>query len=693
MENKISIVIPVHNAEQTLARCLDSIFALDYKNFEVIVVDDYSTDSSVEIAKRYSCKILVLPERRGPAFARDRGSNLADGEIVAFLDSDCIVPEDWLNKINKRLTSDIVGIGGRYDFLKDTDIISKLFMAYWYLKDIVYTKPRALVSLYGGNCAFWRSSLLRIREKKELLYCSKMVGSDDTLMCCELARFGRVIYDPDISVIHNPKYTLLDILKKSIFYGYNGARTTGLCGGLLFKEPHHLYKSLLYILSLSLLILPSVLLILPIWKVYFFLLIVYLAAQLPIIILAYRRSLKSPYIFLLPITVFTISIFNFIGHIKALLQIIHGIIKKVLWHIKFIINIINPSSPSRIFFFVTTRCNADCYFCFNKNGGRVYNKENELSLDEIKVITEDMGFLPWLVITGGEPFLREDLYDICKLFYNNCDTRFITIVSNGILSPRIEETVERLLIDCGHLHLAIVIALDNIEEKHDYLKGVNGCYSVVLSVLEKLNGLKSRFSRLTLDVNTILVKENADDIEYILDYFNKNLNYDRHYLNLLRQPASTSIEPEFISIEKYFKLLQKANMRFKGRLSSIKEKFYKSLLEYCRDKSLKEYEIRGSLRPCLAARKFFVIKSDGYILACELLAERIGNLRDEGYNFRKIMRSQKVKEARLRIRENRCYCQWPCAVTSNIIFNISSYLRILSATAATYFKKPAKVNS
>ena len=84
----ISVIIPNHNSNQTLSECLDAIFSNKVKNFEVIVVDDKSTDNSIEIAKNYDCKIIELSENKGPAFARNTGANSASGDVLLFIDSD-----------------------------------------------------------------------------------------------------------------------------------------------------------------------------------------------------------------------------------------------------------------------------------------------------------------------------------------------------------------------------------------------------------------------------------------------------------------------------------------------------------------------------------------------------------------------------------------------------------------------------
>jgi glycosyltransferase involved in cell wall biosynthesis len=87
----VSIVVPVYNSEAFLRETLDSVFALEYEPFEVIVVDDGSTDGSADIAESYARVHCIRQENRGPSEARNVGVRLARGEFVAFVDSDDIV--------------------------------------------------------------------------------------------------------------------------------------------------------------------------------------------------------------------------------------------------------------------------------------------------------------------------------------------------------------------------------------------------------------------------------------------------------------------------------------------------------------------------------------------------------------------------------------------------------------------------
>ncbi|WP_093366248.1 glycosyltransferase family 2 protein [Sphingobacterium wenxiniae] len=100
-EMKISIVVPIYNAARYLAECVDSVLAQSYTNFELILVDDGSSDSSVVICRQYVDKdgriILLEKENGGVSSARNLGLRYASGDWVAFLDADDWIEPDYLN--------------------------------------------------------------------------------------------------------------------------------------------------------------------------------------------------------------------------------------------------------------------------------------------------------------------------------------------------------------------------------------------------------------------------------------------------------------------------------------------------------------------------------------------------------------------------------------------------------------------
>lgn len=121
MNNKglISIIIPVYNAGNHLKTCLESIDNSSYPYYEIIVVDDSSTDNSAEIARKKGVNILSLPNNsgpKGPAFARNYGAQRAQGDIIMFVDSDVVVNPETIRMMVENFDNyNIDAVFGSYD--------------------------------------------------------------------------------------------------------------------------------------------------------------------------------------------------------------------------------------------------------------------------------------------------------------------------------------------------------------------------------------------------------------------------------------------------------------------------------------------------------------------------------------------------------------------------------------------------
>jgi mycofactocin system glycosyltransferase len=116
---RISVVIPVKDRADELGRCLESIARIDYPQelLQVIVVDDGSSDNSADVAVAHGA--LIIPSGgvgRGPAAARNVGAQAADGDILAFIDSDCTASTGWLGELLPSFSeANVVAVGGLVD--------------------------------------------------------------------------------------------------------------------------------------------------------------------------------------------------------------------------------------------------------------------------------------------------------------------------------------------------------------------------------------------------------------------------------------------------------------------------------------------------------------------------------------------------------------------------------------------------
>jgi glycosyltransferase involved in cell wall biosynthesis len=150
---KISIVIPNHNMAKSIGICLEAVFASDYPDFEVIVVDDCSTDNSIGIINKYPCRLISLKEHAGASKARNTGAASCSGEIIFFTDADCILQKDTLRLISDamRESGDSVVIGGTYtvepydkDFFSRFQSVSINYSETKYLENPDYIASHAL---------------------------------------------------------------------------------------------------------------------------------------------------------------------------------------------------------------------------------------------------------------------------------------------------------------------------------------------------------------------------------------------------------------------------------------------------------------------------------------------------------------------------------------------------------------------
>lgn len=113
---RVSVVIPAYNAEAEIQTCVAALLnqTLSPTTFEIIVVDDGSSDNTLDVLARLPVR-SIRQENQGPAGARNAGAAAANGEIIVFLDSDCVPNRDWLEQMLKPLDNDeVVGVCGAY---------------------------------------------------------------------------------------------------------------------------------------------------------------------------------------------------------------------------------------------------------------------------------------------------------------------------------------------------------------------------------------------------------------------------------------------------------------------------------------------------------------------------------------------------------------------------------------------------
>lgn len=162
---KVSVVIPAYNEEKYIENTLKAVLAQDYSDFEVIVVNNASSDKTREILSRFSDpKIKIVDEpRKGLLFAREAGRKKSTGEIIAQLDADCLPRKNWISNGVKLIEDkNVVGASGPYIFYDYNKILVALTLfgqVFFYFVNLFSQITKKGAVLIGGS-SFVKSYVL-----------------------------------------------------------------------------------------------------------------------------------------------------------------------------------------------------------------------------------------------------------------------------------------------------------------------------------------------------------------------------------------------------------------------------------------------------------------------------------------------------------------------------------------------------
>lgn len=322
---------------------------------------------------------------------------------------------------------------------------------------------------------------------------------------------------------------------------------------------------------------------------------------------------------------------------------------------------------------VTFKCNARCGTCFNWH---LLNQEieQELTLEEIQKFSEHLPSFPWLLLSGGEPFLREDLNEIIRVYCINNNIRHLTAPTNGLLTDQVEKHTKDILERNKELSMTLSFSLDDIGERHDKIRGVKGNFDKLLYAYKEVKGLKRKYPNLAIKFNTVVSSWNVKYIDEIVEFV-KGLKPDMHSLDFIRG------DPKDVSMalphgEERAKTLRKikdlydyyggyenitTHGRFMAKLSKRVMQRYLKVFSEVVDK-------QEQVIPCLAGTTNLVLYARGDVSSCEMLPT-YANIRAYDYDYNKIIQSQESIERHESIVRKECYCYHPCYQYVNILLN------------------------
>lgn len=214
---KVSVIVCSYNGAKTLDRCLASLRKVDYPDYEVILVDDGSKDNTQEIAARHPWIVNIQQKNTGLGIARNVGAAAAQGEVIAYTDSDCMADPDWLYlMVGTLLSGDFGGVGGPNISPPAENWIQACVSAAPGGPSHVLLTDVVAEHIPGCNMAFYKWAFDKVGGFDP----EYRKAGDDVDFCWRLQQEGQVIaFSPSAIVWHYRRFTLQAFRKQQEGYG------------------------------------------------------------------------------------------------------------------------------------------------------------------------------------------------------------------------------------------------------------------------------------------------------------------------------------------------------------------------------------------------------------------------------------------------------------------------------------------
>ncbi len=327
--------------------------------------------------------------------------------------------------------------------------------------------------------------------------------------------------------------------------------------------------------------------------------------------------------------------------------------------------------------FVTARCGLNCGHCFYREELLAGRGKDELTLDEFDRMTARLPHFPKLILTGGEPFLREDLPDITERFYENASrARQITIPTAGVHTDRIVALVERVLTPRPDLFLEIQLSIDGVGDDHDAVRG-RGAFARLMETYRALRPIQDRNAGLRIRFNYTFSRRTQANFADTWRFVTQDLGNPYLDMVLVRR---TTVDDDYwgeVDLDLYRQatdLLQATERARAG--DDVLKQVLSQRVRVEREIIAEHHRGNAVMTGCQAGTLTAIVSERGDVRPCEILDTVFGNLRAADWDFDAVWRSGMAEHHRRWVKETGCYCTFETCVRTTLSFQPRWYARM-----------------
>ena len=346
-----------------------------------------------------------------------------------------------------------------------------------------------------------------------------------------------------------------------------------------------------------------------------------------------------------------------------------GLARRIVRHLRLSKAAVTPvegSTPPFLVLFINSICNLTCDHCFY---WRDLNQRNDLSFEEIRALSEDLGPLEILNLSGGEPFIRKEFADIVRTFIRNNGVKQVYVPTNGYFTERTERALRSVLEEKDLMLFACELSLDGMPAYHDKFRGNDKSFEKAMETYDMLAKLQEEDPRLRIHSISTATNQNMREIWDLTSYLHERCpKMDHHNLAIIRGDRK---DPSLLTppVDQYRALSEHVRAvwrdREEGRFGSSVE----PMLQWAKTETILQ---KRQVVPCKAGVLSGVVYANGDVSVCEM-HEPLGNLRDT--SFRKLWNSPKAREVRAQVEAKACWCSTEVFLWPSIVFQPLSLAR------------------
>jgi len=312
---------------------------------------------------------------------------------------------------------------------------------------------------------------------------------------------------------------------------------------------------------------------------------------------------------------------------------------------------------------ITYRCNSRCKTCKIWQIQHKIPREMELTTEEwVATLKSLRTSAYWITISGGEPYLREDLVDIAKAIDEYNKPRLINIPTNGILWKIIPKKTKEILENISDkTKLVINFSLDGIGKDHDEIRGIVNNYEFFKKSYKETIMLKERYCNLIVGIHTVTSSWNVCKVPKIYEVVMKEFSPDQYITEIAEERKEMENLGEGItpSPEEYTQVLNYLIANIERELKQNKWRGLAKVTEAFRIeyyKLMKNFYLTKKQRmPSYAGFASAQISPTGDVWECAVYATFMGNLRNYDFDFKRLWHSNQAWEVRRRVKkEHKC---------------------------------------